>query len=246
LTTRGVAELLKLAVARTPPFQISGDRVTGFQDTLILLSIIDDLKDCRKTTCALLSDDAIFSQIDAVCKPEGQTIQHLRTTDDVWKILALEIGPEVLNWWKAQKAVIQAELEAQHEQISDMLRALVTPDMVDYRARAVESIGPLSLFLVEVPFPRLPLEPGPYHTREGASFKISVTLSTEFRVLAVPGLAGLAASILYAVQSGSHHSADKPEQLSSESFRKTVEMEGTAIFERGRYTLKDLAIVRLS
>ena len=246
LTTRGIAEFLKLAVTRTPPFQISGDKVTGFQDTLILLSIIDDLKACGRNTCVLLSYDGVFSKITAVSKAEGKALQHLTTIDDVWSILADEIKPELVKWWTEQREAIQAELEAQHEQISDLLRAFISPDMVDYRAKAVESIGPLRSFSVEMPFPGFPHEPGPYETQEGATFKISATISTEVRALAVPGLAGLAASLLYAARSGSQATADKSEHVSSESFWKKVEMEATATFERGRYTLKDLVILRLS
>ena len=245
-TTRGAEEFLRLAVTRTPPFQISGDKVTGFQDTLILLSIIDDLKACGRATCALLSDDGIFSQIGTVSKAEGKTVQHLRTINDVWNILADEIEPELVKWWNEQRAAIQAELEAQREQISDLLRAFISPDMVDYRAKAVESIGPLSSFSVEMPFPSFPPEPGPYDTREGASFKISATLWTEVRALAAPGLSAFAGHLFYAARSGSEVTADRSEQASSECFRKKVEMEATATFERGRYTLKDLVILRLS
>jgi hypothetical protein len=246
LTTRGIAEFLKLAVTRTPPFQISGDKVTGFQDTVILLSIIDDLKACGRNTCVLLSDDGVFSKITSVSKAEGKALQHLTTIDDIWSILADEIKPELLKWWTEQRDAIQAEIEAQQEQITDLLRAFVSPDMVDYRAKAIESIGPLRSFSVETPFPGFPYEPGPYETRERATFKISATMSTEVRALAVPGFTGLAASLLYAAQSGSQTTVDKSEQVSSESFWKKVEMEGTATFERGRYILKDLVILRLS
>lgn len=76
LTARGVEEFLKLAVTRTPPFQMSGDKVTGFQDTLILLSIMDDLNVYARDTCVLLSDDGIFSQISAVCQAEGKAVRH--------------------------------------------------------------------------------------------------------------------------------------------------------------------------
>jgi hypothetical protein len=246
LTNRGVAEFLKLAVTRTPPFQMTGDKVTGFQDTLILLSLIDDLNACGRAICVLLSDDGVFSQISAVSKAEGKAVQHLRTVDDVWKILAGEIEPDLVNWWNDQKAAIQTELEAQHEKISDLLKAFISPDMVDYRVKAVESIGPLHFFVVEMPFPTFPLEPGPYETQEGARFKISATFSTEVRALAVQGLAGLAARLLYGARSGSPATGDKSERTSSETFWKKVEMEGTATFEGGGYTLKDLVIVRLS
>ena len=211
VTTRGAAEFLKLAVTRTPPFQISGDKVTGFQDTLILLSIIDDLNACGRATCVLLSDDGVFSQISTVSKAEEKNLQHLRTIDDVWNILANEIESELVKWWKEQRAAIQAELEAQHEQISDLLRAFISADMVDYRAKTVESIGPLSSFLVEMPFPAFPPEPGPYETKNGASFKISATLSTEVQALTVPGLAGLLAATLYAARSSSEATAEKSE-----------------------------------
>lgn len=104
--------------------------------------------------------------------------------------------PELVKWWNAQRAAVKAELEAQHDQISDLLSGFISPDMIDYRAKAVESIGPLHSFLVEMPFPDFPHAPGPYETREGATFKVSATFSAEVRALAVQGLAGLAATLM--------------------------------------------------
>ena len=97
ITTRAVGHFLKLAITRTPPFQISGDKVTGFQDTAILLSILDDMQNCGKETCAVLSDDGVFSKVDAVCSTEGKTIRHLRSVEEFWKTLGSEIEPPYIT-----------------------------------------------------------------------------------------------------------------------------------------------------
>lgn len=245
LTSRGVREFLKLAVSRTPPFQVSGDKVTGFQDALILFSIFDDMNASGTDNSVLLSDDVVFSQVKVVSNAEGKTVQHLRTIDEVWSKFADEIQPEVVKWWQEQRAAIQTELEAQREQIVDLLMKFVSPEAVDYRARGIESIGMLRPGPVEIPFPVFPLEPGPYETKEGASFKISVTVSTEFQTIAIKGLSGIVANLMYAARSGSQPSAEA-EEMSSESFWKQVEMEGTATFKEGRYSINNLTILRLS
>jgi len=193
MTTRSPAEFFRLAVTRTPPFQIAGDKITGFQDATILLSIVDDLIACGKPSCALLSEDDVFSKIGAVSQSEGKTIRHLRTIEDVWKILSEEIRPELVKWWEQQRAAIKVEVAAQQEQISQLIGVFVTPDMIDYRARTVESVGLPRLISVDIPFPRFPLEPGPYPTREGTTHKISATLFVEVRALASRGLGGFAA-----------------------------------------------------
>jgi hypothetical protein len=248
ITTRSVGDFLKLAVARTAPFQISGDKVTGFQDTAILLSILDDLTVCKKARCALLSEDDVFSKASAVSAAEGKTIRHVRTIDEIWKILAEEIKPEYVRWWETQREAIRAEVAAQQEPIIELVQSFVTPDMIGHRVKAIQSIGSPRVIVVEIPFPRLPLEPGPYVTREGATLKISATLAMTVLALASPGLDGLAALIArqFSDQPGSGMKAAEPERLSSETFLKTVEMEGTAVFERGRYDLRDLKIVNVS
>jgi len=246
LTTRGVGDFLRLAVTRTPPFQISGDKVTGFQDALILLSVVDDSKAHGGAACAVLSEDKIFSQISAVSGAGGQTVKHLQSIDDFWKILADEIAPQVVTWFREQREAVEAELEVEKQQISQLLRTYVLPDLVDYRARVIESIGLPRSFIVEMGFPPFPREPGPYVTREGARFKISVSFSTEIRARAVMGLSGLAASLIHGMRPGPEPKADEAEQLSVESFWKQVQMEGIATFERGRYILSDLSIVGIT
>jgi PIN domain len=247
-TTRSVTDFLKLAVTRTAPFQYSGDKVTGFQDAAILLSILDDLTVCDRARCTLLSEDDVFSKIEAVSAAEGKAIRHLRTIDDIWKILAEEIKPEAVKWWETQRSAIRAEVTAQQEQIKQIVQAFVRPDMISPRARSIQSIGLPRVIVVEIPFPRLPLEPGPYQTIEGATLKISATLSVEVQAFASPGLDGLASLLArqFSDRPGSGTKTVESEELRSESFSKIVEMEGTAVFERGRYDIRDLKVVSVS
>ena len=83
-----------------------------------------------------------------------------------------------------QRAAISAEIEDQRDQISTLIEAFVVPEMIGPRVNSVQTIGPPHEISVDMKLPSFPHAPGPFTTREGASFAISVNCRVEINVLA--------------------------------------------------------------
>jgi predicted nuclease with RNAse H fold len=256
ITARPITELLKMAVERIPPFQQAGDKVTGFQDTLILFSIIDDAKAAGATICAIVSDDDVFSKIDHIARAERVILKHFRNTHDVWKLLVDEIAPNVVEWRNQQRAEIRRALEFQSDQIIELLRKKVAPEMVDSRVEKIEAIKRLEVLEVDMPLPAFPNEPGPYRTVEGATFRVAVKVGVEFDASARPGFSGvLAASFFRRLTEGSAGKMESEpsmkEEPRPETFWKKAQLEANAVFLGDhlylgdQYRIDDLQFVRI-
>jgi hypothetical protein len=251
ITGRSVPEFLRLAIERTPPFQISGDKVTGFQDTVIFFSVLDDAKASGARNCAIISEDDVFSKVHQIAKAEQISLKHFKSIHDVWALLVDEISPHVLGWWRHEKAEIRRVLESQISQIVRVLWERITPEMVAYRAEKVEEIANLRIDDVDMPIPDFPHHPGPYQTAEGAMFRVSIKLNADFRVQAAPGLSALLAVEFYRqMQEGSVGPTELESQrslkeLKPETLWKKIEMEANATYSGERYNVSDLEFVRI-
>jgi hypothetical protein len=250
ITARTIGEFLKLAIDRTPPFQLVNDRVTGFQDTVVLLSIMDDAKAVGAETCAIVSEDDVFSKISHIARTEGISVKHFRTVNDVWKALVDEISPHVFEWWDQQRAEIRRALESQSDEIVRLLREKVTPDMVNHRVEKLAEIGTPRIDDVEMPLPGFPNEPGPYRTTEGAVFRVSAKIEVEFDTLAKPGLALFAAIFYQRIQKSAAGATEQPlpakEEPRPETFRKRVQLEAEAAYSGGQYLIHNLQFVGIT
>ena len=247
ITTRPISEFLRLAVERTPPFQIAGDKVTGFQDTVILLSIIDEAKAAGVDHCGIVSDDDVFSKVRHLTEREGISLRHFRTTHDVWKLLAEEISPQVIEWWNQQRVAIRLALESRVDRIVQVLREKVTPEMVTYRVEKIEGIDRPEILDVDIPLPTFPNEPGPYQRLEDAKFRVSLKVGAEFRTLASPGLSAMLATPFFRQLQerslGKTEGQPPTKELQPETFWKKIDLETTATYSQGQYEVAAMEFV---
>jgi hypothetical protein len=93
-----VEKLFEMAIGRTPPFKEQG---AGFQDAVILLSIIQDLVNSPDISGILISDDKIFSSVPTkqFIDQCGAELRAFRTTDEVVRDLKTRLDELVKHEW---------------------------------------------------------------------------------------------------------------------------------------------------
>lgn len=113
--------------------------------------------------------------------------------------------------------------------------------MIDLRISEIQSIEDLhvlpAVFTTPPPFPR---KPGPYNTEEGAGCKLEAIASAKVSALARPVSSNFFSGLL-----SGHYGETSERPLVLESFWRMFDLEGMAIFEKGRYRVEELKIVRL-
>jgi len=104
VTPRSVSEVFKMAVDRLPPMREEGK---GFQDAVVLLSVIDHLKTQTGKVGAFVSADSIYrDHRDAIvhfAEQDGVRLSLLDTIDDVSSALSQWVQKPELDEWEKDK-----------------------------------------------------------------------------------------------------------------------------------------------
>jgi hypothetical protein len=113
--------LFRMAVLKDPPFE---ERGTGFQDAVILLSVIDDLSCFPETPGVLISNDGIFSdsRIQDLIKRSSANLAIYRSVEDFIAFLKGTLKDYVRQDWDEEDRKAAAALYGQKDAIEDFVR----------------------------------------------------------------------------------------------------------------------------
>jgi predicted nucleic acid-binding protein len=120
LTQRPLSEFLTLAISRGAMFEDEGK---GFQDSVILCSVLDDMKAKGFKVGALVTHDSDFSLVGAIklVRDTGVELKVVATLDELEKLLRRCFNSVVLEHMDQERKQLIDALEAQQEEIENYL-----------------------------------------------------------------------------------------------------------------------------
>ena len=137
-----------MAINRIPPFEsytVSKDQsvVTGLQDTLILLSILEHLKDAPSGRFALATSDGIFQkpEVGELVKAHGVELEIFKTSRALFDELWNHVWSTVREEWQKEMDGVKAYLEAQKKQLAQA----VDPEIPVFHAETLDDVLSSSL-----------------------------------------------------------------------------------------------------
>ena len=109
-TARPIEELVRMAALRHPPFK---ERDEGFRDAVILLSIVDHLRQKPEEIGAFVSLDAIFKRegVTELAKAAGTQVEIYGSLNEVFDRLKGLVDAAVTVLWQADQNRALAALE---------------------------------------------------------------------------------------------------------------------------------------
>lgn len=229
LSPVGLDAPFQMAISHHPPF---GDEGKGFQDTVILLSAIEDLSRFPGTPGVLLSGDKDFDhgQIRDLIAGRSVDLKVYHSVDEFLKFLKLHLEEYLRRDWDADEKSAAAELYRQKKMIEEFICAglnrepeLLTP-YIDYEGapREMPKVRDVEVQEPTAPFTPPP-RPGPGRD-QGESVRIAAAVPTLVRV---------------AFPQGSFMRLFGPKEV-----KVPIEIEAEAIRANGRYTISRLLRAR--
>lgn len=116
LTSRSLDEVFRMSVRRDPPFREEGK---GFQDAVILLSVIDHLRDASGQVGAFISQNTDFKGPEAIklAISVGVQIRLYKTVDEILHVLVGQLQEVVRSNWEQEKQHVAEILNTMLPQI---------------------------------------------------------------------------------------------------------------------------------
>ena len=140
LPTTPIEQLAEMAVNRTPTFeeiQLNKDAkvVTGFGDTLILLSVIEDVQrnPTKDQRCIFVSSDKVFAKAESKKMLRDNGVELMTTTFALWDDLKPFLTKAFLDPWTQEMADIQRDLNTQIKPLTqEVYETLFSTDVIDH------------------------------------------------------------------------------------------------------------------
>jgi hypothetical protein len=177
-TSRGLVEVFELSLGRNPPFYEKDDR--GFQDAVILLSVIEHL--------GQNADSAVFVTVDKHLKKSdlsrlsGETLLDIRFTslDELQVELTKHLETKQQQAWQKDCELAKQAIEAAWPELDTFLTQSVSllPGDLGFLGTTVEGIRAAHAQLLQEV--TTPFDPG---RATGTSVTISATVEVEFEVV---------------------------------------------------------------
>lgn len=246
-TARTAAELLPLAIRREAPFREVGDHVTGFQDAVILFSVLDDAHAAGAAACALWSADGHFRNTDPTAVSVGVRFVHFQSFDALFGVFADEIAPALAAWWETDRNAARAAIEASQASIEQLLLKDTAPETVGPLINEIVAVKIVGVVGVETPLPAFPNVPPPYARQVGSVSTIACSLLVTFDVLGTTLTSVLIARFLGQQQEALERPPEtEPAGLQKQSISKTVELECRGSFTGEWYELGEFRVTKIA
>jgi PIN domain len=133
MTPVSLYDCFDLAIAHQPPFDDTGK---GFQDTVILLSIMGDLIASPDTAGVLVSEDKIFHQesVKTRVRKNSLDLSIYTSIDDLFKkFLNSRMIEHVRRDWDEDARTVAASLYKQREEVQDFVRDTLSREPAELR-----------------------------------------------------------------------------------------------------------------
>lgn len=199
LTSITLDVFVDMAVNREPPFEEMTNKsktgVVGLQDAAILFSVIEHIAKTKEPgRCVFVSDDAIFTrnEIKQLLDKSGVQLDRVRKAEALWQELFHHVWPEVQAPWEAEMAQIQADLNANKDELAKQIeQSIDIPNPALHlwtRAQIKKEFRVRGFDLVTVEPTSMQHRPprAEYHRPEGSEVKISARATAELDALVGP------------------------------------------------------------
>jgi len=185
ITERPLDYIFGMATRQHPPFEEQGK---GFQDAVIFLSCMDDLRRNPGRTGAFVSADHVFqrNEIETLTNSESVKLSLYRSIEEPLDILRQYIGePERDEWEEDRKRAKEAlEVRIRSGEVSQYIRDNLGIPMIraaNWIWRVTEIVG------VEARIDRVETPP-PRGRTAGESVPVSADITATLQVLGLPGI----------------------------------------------------------
>lgn len=257
-TTRPTAHFFDLAVRHHPPF---GEQGRGFQDAVILFSVIDHLRAAEGVVAGLLTSDEMLGHPESLglAREAGVVIEGFNKMEQVMALLTGRLRVARRERWEQDCQAAEAALTAARQQIQDFVAENLSVSERDLglwsRLVTVRELQIERLLSVRTPFPP--------ERVEGQEVPINFDLEVLISALVERPLFDLRAlrppprirkgeiaprSILgeiFGSTGSTMFGSTGDQELIEQPVRTIVEVEASAIFRDGRYTDLTLREVRI-
>lgn len=176
MTTRPLSEFFDLAVRYEPPFvSDKSKKGKGFQDAVVLASVLEHLKANPQLTGLLVTDDEVFSKVDVARFMPSCAGMRLRVLpfEEAFKVLYNSFYDlHVKQPWEEERRQARQAVEAMEPEI----RAFLMSNMDEVALKAGASLSVLKLLSVdkiEVSYVNTPL---PIPGNPDRSVRIAIAL----------------------------------------------------------------------
>jgi hypothetical protein len=188
IATRAISELLRMAARQDAPFKEEG---AGFQDTVIYLSVIDDLKQKSDCVGAFISQDAMFrNKKDALitlARSSGVDLEIYHSLQEIVVPLKERLRAEMIKDWGERNSRVEQALKAKLPDVEKFVSQnleLVDGDLgLGVKVLDFKNLKVVELKNVRTPVVRKEKEP------EKLSFELELELDVLVEEAFIPSIA---------------------------------------------------------
>lgn len=149
LTCRPLTDFLALALARGATFKEGGH---GFQDAVILCSILDDMQASGYAAAVAISEDGAFRSegVAQLARDAGKTLHMLESLDELEKLLKENLEERISSFLAEEKRQLVTAIDGHSAELEAFLTRNLTVRAEDLRIfGSVKSIKALRLVAIE-------------------------------------------------------------------------------------------------
>lgn len=176
-TTRSIQEVFGYATRYVRPFALDGEG-KGFQDTVIMLSVLDHLRDQTGTRGVLVTEDDDFKSLsyeifDSTFEPTRLRILNLKTAFD--ELFHPYFAHTRIQPYLALREAAEEKVRARMDELRDFVSSRLTPEMFhpsfgETIIRILE-VAKVEVRRVDLPFP----EEAPTNLTVDVTIRLAIT-----------------------------------------------------------------------
>jgi len=194
-----VGTLLTMAVNRDVPFEectISKDRkcVGGFQDAVILFSILDHMKSATaEYRCAFVTDDGVFHRpaMRKFLDEQQSTLEILKPGKSLWEQVWEHVWGAIRSEWDRENTQVRDDLDDMKEQLAvQIIQMLPVSELGRSVWKTVKEVRAMSvreISYVRTELPErdcLPPNAETYKRLDGSTVNISAKMDVDIQAIA--------------------------------------------------------------
>jgi len=249
VSTRPIGDLFTMAIRREPPFEQSEDGVVGFQDAVILFSVIDHLISTGKPPSAFVSSDKVFGKCRTLIDANDLDLQIFDGLKEILIRFMAEVNQQVKEWWQRDKEEARQAFETARKNVEDFIFVMLTPSDLGRTWQgsivSIEAVEATKIGSVDTPILDDLLKKTLFR-EDGASVKCTAQIEVTFQVTVEVGGGDLFTVFnnLVASRVGGQPRETPPIRHEKDSAHRIVEVDADAVYKRGIYTITRLNAVR--
>jgi hypothetical protein len=240
---RSLSEVFGLSVVRQPPFEKKKDVVIGFQDAVILLSVVDDIRRLGKAS-AFVSSDKVFEKCQPLLLANDVDLRMVPGLQSILDIFIAELKQQVQEFLRREEDEIKPALYGRKNEIEGYIAGLIPPTEFGSTLLGtvvlVNSANVTDIEAISNPFPENLLAPT-LSRQDGAVVNCTGIVNATLNITVDQNAGWFAA--LFSKQLGPGQSLAP--KLETDSISRRFEVEFEARYEKGSYTVTRVTDVRL-